>query len=379
MSIISKQDKFKPNLSKGALAIDANDSILLESGQSITYTQLLVLLSAALTVAAEWGSITGNLEDQTDLYDTLTGLQANLDSLLMAGYITTDAVAESYVPYSGATTDINIGETINLIGKILKAVNSSGLCIKNSSGDMIVEFGNGGRSTTVYGHITPDTNASRDLGNIITALKTFQNAYITRSIIINPSVGVSAVSMLDIISDSPSKICQILKARTSQTADLVQYRDSADAPMSKISAKGLFVSGGSKRVTSDFTKTSDTTLSTVTGLSVDVEAGKTYKFRAKLFVNTPASGGQKVTIGGTCTATHIYFEGFAPNSNYGIANSLGTLVVILSSALSTSIVVEGTITVNVAGTLDVKFAQNVSNATASRVYRGSTFIVEEMN
>ena len=40
--------------------------------------------------------------------------------------------------------------------------------------------------------------------------------------------------------------------------------------------------------------------------------------------------------------------------------------------------IEGTITVNAAGTLTVQFAQNTSNGTPSIVKRGSTFIVQDM-
>ena len=40
--------------------------------------------------------------------------------------------------------------------------------------------------------------------------------------------------------------------------------------------------------------------------------------------------------------------------------------------------ITGTITVNAAGTLTCQFAQNASNATASSVLVGSTFILTEM-
>lgn len=137
---------------------------------------------------------------------------------------------------------------------------------------------------------------------------------------------------------------------------------------------------GQKRVSSQFNKT-NTALADVTGLSVDVEAGKTYNFRATLHITASAAGGLKVAIGGTCTATSIiYFTVFQ--------NSIGSTDVTDrhtalggSSAISNDTIylvrIEGNITVNAAGTLVPQFAQNVANGTSS-VLVGSTFIVNQM-
>jgi hypothetical protein len=140
---------------------------------------------------------------------------------------------------------------------------------------------------------------------------------------------------------------------------------------------------GQARVTADVTFTSNVTLGTVTGLSVNVEAGRTYGFEAYLSFTDAAAGGAKAAIAGTATATAIEYDGWmvADNAIKGQAQAtaLGTTVA-SSTTVGTSgvIQIKGTITVNAAGTLLVQAAQNTSNGTATTIKRGSTFMVYDM-
>jgi hypothetical protein len=147
---------------------------------------------------------------------------------------------------------------------------------------------------------------------------------------------------------------------------------------------GDIVLRGSKRVTADFTKTTDTTIATVTGLSLALTASKNYKFKAVLFINADATGGSKFRIGDldTLTATNIIYEvTFLDDSSdaYVIAARGTALDTDFSDATSTAgcIIIEGLIEVNAAGTIGVGFAQSVSNG-ASSVLRGSTLTIEEL-
>jgi hypothetical protein len=149
-------------------------------------------------------------------------------------------------------------------------------------------------------------------------------------------------------------------------------------------ANGWFQWAGQARVTADVTFTSTTTLAAVTGLSVNVQAGRTYAFEAELYVTDAAAGGVQAAIAGTATATAIQYTGYtiADNAIKGKANAtaLGTAV---GSTLTTEtagivVCITGIITVNAAGTLLVQAAQNTSNATATTVKRGSYFIVQDM-
>lgn len=378
MSTLTPQDRAKRNLQRSVETL-VGASIMLEEGKAISYEKMLEILSAALTVTASWGAITGDIEDQTDLWAILEGLQANLDSLLLAGYLTSTDAATTYVPYTGATTDIDLGTTITTFLKNLRGKDAGGIVVKNSDNDTTMTTGVSGRNTVFYGHVVPDTDASRDLGNIITALKCFQNVFATNSMIINPSVGVSAVAMLDIITNEIAKIGIIVKQRSGQTASMQEWQDPTGSPMARVTNKGFFLWNGQKRVTTQFNKVSSTTFSDITGLSVSVEAGKAYEFYAKLWITAPASGGCKVAMSGTCTITSLTVGGFIPTANYGTATALNSSIVSTTAAVTTWAEIHGTIVVNAAGNLTVQFAQGLSNATQSSVRVGSIFIVNQID
>jgi hypothetical protein len=136
------------------------------------------------------------------------------------------------------------------------------------------------------------------------------------------------------------------------------------------------------RVASQFDKT-DTTLANITGLSIDLLVGRTYRFKAVLFVNADATGGHKYAIGGTCTATAIIAEILSIRDSTMLPTITTRVTAFGSSAGEASgtayiTIVEGTITVNAAGTLTIQFAQNAANGTSS-VLVGSTLSVEDVN
>jgi len=139
------------------------------------------------------------------------------------------------------------------------------------------------------------------------------------------------------------------------------------------------------RVSTQFDKTSDVTLANITGLTATLVAGKIYRFEANLYTNAAPNAGAKYSIAGTATATSVVFAGITGHSTGGTAGTklsqtLGTSIMDISGVggeiFSTTI--NGTITVNAAGTLTVQFAQNASNGTASSVLVGSTFVVTEI-
>jgi hypothetical protein len=137
------------------------------------------------------------------------------------------------------------------------------------------------------------------------------------------------------------------------------------------------------RVSTQFDKTSDTTLANITGLTATLKAGLTYKFRAVLFTSSNTSGGVKFAIAGTATATAIRYQIDYTNNatNAFLLNSPQTALAGAAGVTATAAglcVIEGLITVNAAGTLTVQFAQNASNAAASSVLVGSHFTVERV-
>ncbi len=135
------------------------------------------------------------------------------------------------------------------------------------------------------------------------------------------------------------------------------------------------------RVASQFDKT-NVTLADIIGLSIDVLAGRTYHFRAVLFVDADVTGGHKYAIGGTCTATAIIAEILSIRNSTMLPTITTRVTALGSSAGEASgtaylTIVEGTITVNAAGTLTIQFAQNAANGTSS-VLVGSSFSVEDV-
>lgn len=139
------------------------------------------------------------------------------------------------------------------------------------------------------------------------------------------------------------------------------------------------LTGLSCRVATDFSKTSDTTLANVTGLTRNVMAGEVYGVRAVLFTTSNVAGGVKVAIGGTATATSIIAEADVKDGSL-LATAGTTRVAALGTAMGdvtavtvARITIEGQIVVNAAGTLTIQFAQNTSNGTASTVKAGSYF------
>jgi hypothetical protein len=136
------------------------------------------------------------------------------------------------------------------------------------------------------------------------------------------------------------------------------------------------------RVSTQFDKTTNTTLGNITGLTATLVAGKTYQFEAILFITGDVVGGQKYGIAGTATATNIIYEVLT------ISNSTNAIVI---SSKQTSLGgsvgqagatddftrITGVITVNAAGTLTVQFAQNASSGTSS-VLVGSYFSVTQI-
>ena len=117
---------------------------------------------------------------------------------------------------------------------------------------------------------------------------------------------------------------------------------------------------------SDINSTS-TTLVSVTGLSFNVVANTTYRFRAMIpFTSTATNNGTRWTIDGPTSSLIYYCSRYTNGSNTETINYCNNYLQPLSAnnnSVSYSIVIiEGVITPSVSGTIQVKFA---SGSTAS--------------
>jgi hypothetical protein len=142
--------------------------------------------------------------------------------------------------------------------------------------------------------------------------------------------------------------------------------------------------GGMARVAADVSY-ANATLGNVTGLVVNVSAGRAYAFEAELSYTCLAAAGIKCAMGGTATATNIIYDGWIVDAAAaGIkGNAQATaLAGVVASAVTTGtaghVTIRGSIEVNAAGTLTVQAAQNTANATATVVKRGSRLIVHDI-
>jgi hypothetical protein len=135
--------------------------------------------------------------------------------------------------------------------------------------------------------------------------------------------------------------------------------------------------------TTQFNKTSDTTLANVTELSVNVIAGATYVFKAYLPVTSPVTPGIKVAMGGTATWTSVNETSYAYTASAiaTVNNTTATPGTVLANAAAayTTIIIEGTVKINAAGTLAVQMAQNTSNGTATSVLVNASLTVTRVS
>lgn len=138
---------------------------------------------------------------------------------------------------------------------------------------------------------------------------------------------------------------------------------------------------GMQRATADVTNAT-ATLATITGTSRAVIAGETYGFDAYIPLTSDVADGVQVTIGGTATATSIWYQGLLFNGTTLAADTrsaaLGGVVCALTATTSSYCEIHGTITVNAGGTLLVQFAQNTStNSNVTTALRGTKFKIED--
>jgi hypothetical protein len=137
-------------------------------------------------------------------------------------------------------------------------------------------------------------------------------------------------------------------------------------------------------VTVQYNATSNTTLTVVPGLSVNVLAAGTYYFSADVYMAAgTGTGGWSLGTGGTATATSFSASLYYPNTSGTVSPSPVSTTfgasIIASSAVTTLVAasarIRGTIVVNTAGTFAITFAQDSSSATASSVLINSTLIL----
>jgi hypothetical protein len=138
-------------------------------------------------------------------------------------------------------------------------------------------------------------------------------------------------------------------------------------------------------VNTQFDKAANLTFEAPHELVIDVEAGKTYRFRAILYITADATGGAKIRMSGDCVPSALVYDYRIMDSSAtppayiagGRDTALATVITGGAAGVTLEAVINGTVTIGTAGSLAPQFAQSVANGTSS-VLVGSTFSVTEI-
>ncbi len=149
---------------------------------------------------------------------------------------------------------------------------------------------------------------------------------------------------------------------------------------------GWLQTAGFKRKTADQTVTNSTTLVDDSHLTVSLAAGRSYKFKFVLFASVRTGNQVKVCLSGTATHTHLISSAKIYDSSTLLMDLVDVVInttpgnhLYVSNTLPTDealIEIEGTTTVNAAGTFLLQFAEVTAGIGSDVILRrGSTLEV----
>lgn len=342
----------------------------------------------ALTVTPGYSFSDGDLVTAVRLNSAAGGTVADGQ----AGSFSTGSFSAT-VSLSGAASILNLGGAT--LGQViafssdlyLSAGGTHSVFIQCNSAT-VGTFTSAGINGTAIGATTPSTGVFTTLqGGTI-------NGTTATIVTVNANVISAATANLTSIGSSSALISSGLSVGGSVTfsalnaAGIVTNNSSGVLSTSASLPAISFITAGTVRATSDFTVNASTTLTAVTGLSVNITSGNTYLIEGVMIGHGDASGGgYKVgTYGSAGLAASNFMENWSFstsgsslfNSGVNIAlKSIGTGGYTLSQAGSNFAVfyLSGTITVSTSGTLGIQFAQQ-SAAGSSILYAGSWLRVQ---
>ena len=169
---------------------------------------------------------------------------------------------------------------------------------------------------------------------------------------------------------------------TASVASTLAERDgSANLSANTVIASAFLESlGGFKRATTSFS-TATTTLANVGNLTVSLLTNTAYQFDAVLFATAGSTGGAKIAVAYTGTATSAVYEMVSFNTallTEIYTTTLGAALTAATSATTPCIRIVGNIVASTAGTLAIQIAQQASTSTSTVILAGSTLRVFQM-
>lgn len=177
----------------------------------------------------------------------------------------------------------------------------------------------------------------------------------------------------------------IARSAASPTADIFIADANASATAQfAVSPDGYYRSPSLKTLTADVNVTADATVNDVTDLLHTLRSGRTYKFKAVLFMQAANTTiGLRVALSGTATATAIRSVNILMDDtvntfvNITVDTALDVDFIAVGDTNQKILFMDGVITVNAGGTFVIGFAQQTSGAGNSTMQRGSFFEVIE--
>jgi hypothetical protein len=379
----------------------------------------------ASAAAAVWGAIAGTLSSQTDLQSALNAKEATANKDAASGYAGLDSgtkLKASEIPSTVVQTN-----QANTFGAFLQKIlaGSDFQLADPSDTSKIVQFDLSNIATSNTRTVTVP-NANSSTVQTITCTNQFLRSIsgqglpacssIAGADLPNPSASTlggtqsaAAVSHQFIDSISPSGVPHLSQPASTDVSGLgtaatqntgtsganIPFLNGANT-WSATQNAGVFNATTNfqfnsvaisvvfpAKVTTQFDKTTDTVLANVPGLSVTLTAGRTYNVRVVLHVSPDATGGAKVALGGTATATTyrqeiIFIRG--DNNTIGISSGSPSLGTSLGTAGGGyyEVTIDATILVNAGGTITAQFAENASSGTSSVLW-GSYMLVHDLN
>lgn len=176
--------------------------------------------------------------------------------------------------------------------------------------------------------------------------------------------GYASLNASTLVVENPAN------ATATATASKIPIADTAGSLNSWVSLPILAVASA------QFDKTADTALANVTGLALTLAGTTSYILEAVLFVDADVTGGHKYALDGTVTASSIKYQvnSISNASNLNVINTrLTALAGTTGQAGATGVYTEimGTILTNAAGTINIRFAQQVASGTSSILSQSS--------
>ena len=359
-------DNIALNLTSGRIVQTSASATAFESGPNGGTNPVFRLVNSTAS-QANGISVTGNAAGTAPRITVLSsGATENLEIRVKAAGNATLTIADDT---AGRITLSSTGGQIN-IGGSSQIVNLGNVWAANGSSGNLTSSG------SVYAVTWPSATNTAIVGTGASSLRVAaasSGAPTTSAgnLIIGTSAGAIGTSGAGVLAFTLST------APSSSPTDTVQlYSNDAAAADHNLFSRNEAgevnrLTGLAARNSAQFDVTSSTTLTLVTGLTRNVEAGRTYAFKAYLQTTANVAGGIQFSVSGSATATAISYEGTLQAAAALVAQTrataLDTAVCASTTTTAGTCIIEGVIQVNAAGTFQIKFAQNASNGSASSV------------